>query len=253
MVNALAGVFLRTYRITHGYWELLEYSLRNLKVLAIAPVKEGFYRQVYFTGVQALKIVAVLALLCGALIVTQVTALVGGNSELTVKVLIWTLVQEAGPLLAAVIIIARSSAAIASELALMKTHNELVNLAHMRIMPEDYLVVPRVAGVTLAVMALSIYFQIVAVGGGLAVSALFQSVSFVEQLNRFLRIVGISDLILVALKGCVFGMTIATISCYHGIHAASSITGVPKAAIKAVMQSLVFVFLLDAIVAYLTH
>lgn len=252
MDNALAGA-IRAYRITQGYWELLGYSLRNLKALNIAPVKAGFYRQIYFTGVQALKIVAVLALLCGALVVTQVTALVGGNSELTVKVLIWTLVQEVGPLLAAIIIIARSSAAIASELALMKTHNELTSLAHMRITPEDYLVVPRFAGVTLAVMALSVYFQIVAIGGGLAVSAMFQGISFAEQLDRFLRIVSMGDLILVALKGCMFGMIIATISCYHGIHAAPSITGVPKAAIKAVMQSLVFVFLLDAILAYLTH
>lgn len=252
MGNALARAG-RAYRITHGYWALLRYSLRNLKVLNIAPVKAVFHRQVYFTGVQALKIISVLALLCGTLVVTQVTALVGGNSELTVKVLIWTLVQEVGPLLAAIIIIARSSAAIASELALMKTHNELTSLSHMRITPEDYLVVPRFAGVTLAVMALSVYFQIVAIGGGLAVSAMFQSVSFAEQLNRFLRIVSFADLVMVALKGCVFGMIIATISCYHGIHAASSITGVPKAAIKAVMQSLVFVFLLDAIVAYLTH
>lgn len=243
----------RTYGFIHGYWTLLRYCLRNFKALKIAPVRESFHRQVYFTGVEALKIVAVLALLCGTLVVTQVTALVGGNSELTVKVLIWTLVQEVGPLLAAIIIIARSSPAIASELALMKAHNELAYLAQMRITPEDYLVVPRFAGVTLAVLALSVYFQIIAIGGGLAISAVFQNISFAEQLERFLRIVSFVDLAMVALKGCVFGMAIATISCYHGIHAAPSTTGVPKAAIKAVMQSLVFVFMLDAMAAYLTH
>lgn len=243
----------RLYGLIIGYWALLRYCLRNFKALRIAPVRASFHRQVYFTGVEALKIVAVLALLCGTVVVTQVTALVGGNSELTVKILIWTLVQEVGPLLAAIIIIARSSPAIASELAIMKTHNELAYLAQMRIAPEDYLVVPRFAGVTLAVIALSVYFQIIAIGGGLAISAVFQNISFAEQLDRFLRIVSFVDLVMVALKGGVFGMTIATISCYHGIHATSSATDVPKAAIKAVMQSLVFVFMLDAIAAYLTH
>lgn len=243
----------RIYSQVLGYWALLGYCLRNFRALRIAPVRASFHRQVYFTGVEALKIVAVLALLCGTVVVTQVTALVGGNSELTVKILIWTLVQEVGPLLAAIIIIARSSPAIASELALMKTHNELAHLAQMRIAPENYLVVPRFAGVTLAVVALSVYFQIIAIGGGLAISAAFQNISFAEQLDRFLRNVGFIDLIMVALKGCMFGMTIATISCYHGIHATSAATDVPKAAIKAVMQSLVFVFMLDAMVAYLTH
>lgn len=243
----------RTASLVQGYWEMLDYSLRNLRVLNIAPVKEIFYRQIYFTGVEALRIIAVLALLCGALVVTQVTRLVGGDSELTVRVLIWTLVQEAGPLLAAIIIIARSSPAIASELALMKAHNEFKYLAQMHINPQDYLVVPRFAGVTLAVVALSVYFQMIAVGGGLAVSALFQGVSFMQQLDLFLRVVDFSDLLMGAVKGCVFGMVIATISCYHGIHAAATSADVPKAAIKAVMQNLVFVFLLDALMAYFTH
>lgn len=236
---------------THGYWTLLRYALRNLKALRIPPVREVFHRQIYFTGIQALKINAVLALLCGALVATQVTALIGGNSELTVKVLIWIVVREVSSLLAAVVIIARSSAAIASELALMKIHNEFASLAQLRIPPLDYLIVPRIAGVTLAVLALSIYFQIVAVGGGLAISAAFQNISFMEQLNRFLQIVGFTEFIVVVIKGCVFGMVIATVSCYHGINAMPSRTGVPKAAIRAVIQCLLFVFLLDALAAYL--
>ena len=52
--------------------------------------------------------------------VTQTAAVVGGDSELTVRVLNWTVVGELGPLLAAIIIVARSSVAIATELALMR-------------------------------------------------------------------------------------------------------------------------------------
>lgn len=244
---------VRAFHLVHGYAGLMGYALRNLKVLDIEPVRVVFHRQIYFTGVQALAIVAVLALLCGSLVVTQVTNLVGGNSELTVKVLIWTLVQEVGPLLAAIIIVARSSAAIASELALMKNHQELDALSQMHIPPLDYLVVPRLAGVTLAVIALSIYFQVIAIGGGLAISAAFQNVSFAEQLNRFWHNVALLDLALVAVKGGLFGVMIATISCYQGLHAAPSLTAVPNAAIRAVMQSLFAVFLVDALLAYWAH
>jgi phospholipid/cholesterol/gamma-HCH transport system permease protein len=237
--QALAGVF-----------QLLWYVTTHLRALAIAPVNAVFYRQIFFTGVEALGIVAVFGLLSGTLVITQITSLVGGNSELTVKILIWTVVREVGPLFAAIIIIARSSAAIASELALMKTRGEMTSLDRMGIPPNDYLLVPRVAGVTLAVLALTIYFQVVAIGGGLAVSAMFQNVSYLEQVGRFLQTVKLSEFAVVAFKGTLFGLAISTISCYNGMQAQPSVTEVPKVAIKAVLQSLLFVFTLDALIAW---
>ncbi|PIU16787.1 MAG: hypothetical protein COT19_04270, partial [Gallionellales bacterium CG08_land_8_20_14_0_20_59_87] len=115
------------------------YALNNLRVLRVAPVNAVFQRQLFFTGVEALSIVAVFALLVGALVITQTTALAGPDSTLAVKILIWTVVREVGPLFAAIIIIARSSAAIASELALMKIRGELLSLERMGISPQDYL------------------------------------------------------------------------------------------------------------------
>jgi phospholipid/cholesterol/gamma-HCH transport system permease protein len=234
-----------------GSWQLLWYAFTHLSVLRIAPVNVVFHRQMFFTGVEALRIVAVFGLLSGALVITQITSLVGGNSELTVKILIWTVVREVGPLFAAIIIIARSSAAIASELALMKTRHEMTSLIRMGISPQDYLLVPRIAGVTLAVLALTIYFQVVAIGGGLAISAMFQNVSYLDQVGRFLQTVKLSEFAVVAFKGCLFGLAISTISCYNGMQAQPSVTEVPKVAIKAVLQSLLFVFTLDAMIAYL--
>lgn len=233
-----------------GCFALWWYATSHLRVLRISPVNTVFHRQIFFTGVQAWGIVALFGFLCGTLVITQITSLVGGDSELTVKILIWTVVREVGPLFAAIIIIARSSAAIASELALMKTRNEMAHLLRMGISPQDYLVVPRIVGVTLAVVALTIYFQVVAIGGGLAVSALYQNVSYLDQIGRFLSTVKLSEFVLVAFKGCLFGIAISTISCYNGMQAQPSVTEVPKVAIRAVLQSLLFVFTLDALIAY---
>ncbi len=233
-----------------GCLSLWWYAIRNLQVLRIRPANAVFHRQIFFTGVEAWGIVAVFGFLCGTLVVTEVTSLVGGDSELTVKILIWVVVRELGPLFAAIIIIARSSAAIASELALMKTRNEMTHLVRMGISPYDYLVVPRIFGVTLAVVALTIYFQMVAVGGGLAVSSLFQNVSFPDQIGRFMNTVKLGEFVLVAFKGCLFGIAISTISCYNGMQALPSVTEVPKVAIRAVLQSLMFVFSLDALIAW---
>jgi phospholipid/cholesterol/gamma-HCH transport system permease protein len=233
-----------------GYWAFFIYAITHLRVLAIGPVRAVFHRQLYFTGVQSAYLVGLLGLLVGALAVTQTTALVGANSELTVRVLVWTVVGELGPLLAAIIIVARSAVAIAIELALMEAQSETDYLANLRIRPMDYLVVPRMAALTLSVIALTVYFQVVAVAGGLAASTLFQNAPFVIQLARFFEVITVADMLLAFLKSLCFGTAIAAISCYHGLAVSRSLTVVPIAAMRAVIHSLLFVFAIDALFAY---
>lgn len=234
-----------------GYWNLLVYVINNLRVLRLAPVEKLFHRQLQYSGLDAVYVIAIIAVLSGSLVISQVTHFVGGDSELTVKMLIWIVVREVGPLLSAMFIVARSSVSIASELALMKVNHEFEHLEYMGISPLNYLVVPRVVGIALAVVVLTIYFQIVAVGGGLIISALFQNTSFVQQADRFLQIVSLTDLLLVIAKGFLFGITIAVISCYHGFYSTPTHTGVSRAAVRAVSRSLMVVFILDVVLSYL--
>lgn len=236
-----------------GYWAFLVYAATHLRVLAIGPVRAVFHRQLYFTGVQGAFLVALLGLMAGTLAVTQTTALVGSGSELTVRVLVWTVVGELGPLLAAIIIVARSAVAIATELALMEVRAETDNLANLRIRPMDYLVVPRMAALTLSVIALTVYFQVVAVAGGVAISTLFQSTPFIDQLFRFFEVITVTDMLLALLKSFCFGAAVAAISCYHGLAVSRSLTVVPIAAMRAVIQSLMFVFVIDALFAYVRY
>lgn len=133
----------------------------------------------------------------------------------------------------------------------MKLNHEFDHLERLHISPLNYLIVPRVAGVVLSVAVLTIYFQIVAVCGGLLISALFQNSSLIEQADRFLQVVSVMDLLLVLMKGVLFGMAIAVISCYQGMHVLSTHMDVSKAAVHAVSRSLLAVFILDVALSYL--
>lgn len=230
-----------------GYFLLLAYAASAWRVLRIRPIRTVFYRQIYFTGWEPSRTLALLALLCGAMVATQTIRLAGGDSSLVVKSMAWVIVRELGPLLAALIIIARSSPAIASELALMKHRGEIASLQQMGIPPLDYLIVPRIFGLTLSVMALTIHFQFVAIGGGLAISALFQDVSFIDQVERFLSLVNPFELLQSVIKGLWFGLIIAAISCYHGLSVGESLTEIPQVVIKAVTHSMLVVFLCNAL------
>jgi phospholipid/cholesterol/gamma-HCH transport system permease protein len=236
-----------------GYLALIAFSLSNLRLLKKPAVRAVFERQLHFSGVEALRIVAPLGLLAGALVVAQINDIVGANDDLAIRVLIGALVRETGPLLAVIIVIARSGPAIASELALMQLRSEVHELSLLGVPPLDYLILPRVAAVTVAVIVVTAYFQAVATLGGLLVSAAFQGVSFIDQFNRFLELVRITELATAFVKSAAFGLLVGGIFCYQGCDVRHSVTEVPQAAIRAVMQSLFYVFAIDAIFAWLQY
>ena len=239
-------------RYLAGFWAFLIYGITRLRVLRIQPVRTVFERQLYFTGIEGLVLVATMGLLTGAVFAMTATVLLG-TGELSMRTLVLVQMGELGPMIAAIIIIARSSVAIAAELALMHTRGETTHLWLMRIPPMDYLVVPRIAAVTLSVCALTVYFQTIAIAGGLATSALFQQVTFLEQFGQFFAALGTEDILVAAAKSLCFGLAISCISCFHGLNVGRSAIAGPVATVRAVVQSLIAVFLIDGVFAYLRY
>jgi len=229
-----------------GYVSLLWQTAHRLGALAIPPVRTVFERQIYFTGIEALWATAVMGLLAGGIVVTQ-TTFVAGNSELIGRTLTLVIVRELGPLLAAVLIICRSNVAIATELGLMQLRGGTAALAGMRIPPFDYLVVPRVAAVTLSALALTVYFDAVAVAGGIGVSALFQNVSFMTLGSRFVDAVALTYIAVTAGKSLCFGLAVSAIACHHGLEQTSTANDIPVATMRAVVRGLLAVLVIDAV------
>jgi len=249
MLRFAGSKLLYGFLVMSGYAWLLAYGLSNWHVLRIEPIRRCLYRQIFFSGNEALHIIGFIGLLLGVIVYTQTFSIAGGDSSLVVKVMAWVIIWEVGPLFAAIIIIARSGSAIAVELALMKIDGEITSLERMGVSPLDFLVVPRILGVTLSVIVLTAYFQIVAIVGGLAVSAFFQDVLFLDQLHHFVELVNPWLWIGGILKSLVFGLMISTIACFHGISAGTTFSVVPQAAIKAVIRALLVVFVLDILFA----
>jgi phospholipid/cholesterol/gamma-HCH transport system permease protein len=233
-----------------GFHELLFYSLRRLGALGKPPVRLVFFKQIYFTGIEALGAVTVIAALSGIVITTQITSLVGQNIALTAKIMLWTVVRELGPLLSAIVIIARSSSATASELASMKIRGEIDHLRFMGIAPGDYLMVPRIAGITLSVVAVTFYFQMTAIVMGYTFAAIMGFMPFVKSITGVISTLSMTEVLVSLLKAFVFGLVISITSCYYGLRAIGTVTAIPRAATGAVMRNLLTIFLLDGIITY---
>ncbi|WP_328754312.1 ABC transporter permease [Geomesophilobacter sediminis] len=213
------------------------------------PVFRVLLKQIYFTGLETLKVIMVISILLGTVIITEVISLVGvGNEGLTGKVLVWVVVRELGPLLTAIIVIARSGAAIATELGYMKINGEIDSIASLGISPDQYLIMPRIFGVTAAVVVLTVYFEILAVAGGFLVASLGWHVQYETFSQGLFSVMTLTELGLSLLKSIAFGLFLSAACCRQGLYVGKSATQIPQAATKGVMQSLFLVFILDGLI-----
>ena len=218
----------------------------------IRPVREVFLKQIYFTGLQASSIILAVAALIGIVIITQVMSFGdAGSGSLAGKVLVWVVIREIAPLLTAIIVIARSGTAIAAELGQMKLAGEISVLESLGIPPSQYLVMPRIAGVTASVIILSTYFALASLaGGGILVCTAWQ-IPLEQIAQGFTAAMTLSDLVQLFTKGACFGIFISAICCRQGLRVGQSATQIPQAATAAVIQSFFAVFILDGVLTFL--
>lgn len=212
------------------------------------PVFSVYLRQVYFTGLEASRIILAIALIIGTVVIAQIISIAGAGSEsLTGKVIVWIVVRELGPLLTAIIVIARSGTAIAAELSQMKIGGEIEYLELMAIPPANYLIMPRIFGVATAVMVLTVYFEAVALLGGFLVASLGWHVPWEQYSQGIFSVLTMGVLALSLVKSALFGLVIAAICCRQGLNVGRSVTQIPQAATRGVMQSLFFLFAIDGV------
>ena len=228
------------------YLGLVGSSVTRVRVLANPMVRLVFLRQIYFTAVQSLRLLSVVALVLGATFVGQFTVILGAGSDLYDLVEL-VLVRHVAPMGAAMIVIGRTATAISTELALMRCGGEIESLRAMRIPVNDYLIVPRIAAVTLATMGCCFYFQLIAVIGGFAVSSLILDVALADQLQRFAEHVSLAMMALEVVKSLFFGFFIAAIACATGLDAVARMSEVPNVPAHAFLRSLVAVLAVDAL------
>ncbi len=240
---------LDTILYLSGLFNLILNAFKNLPSLRIGPVRTVFFRQIYFAGIETLGKMAIIGLLIGIVIISQITSLIGvGRGELIGKILVWVVIRELGPLFAAIVVIARSVTAISAELGSMNVQGEIASIEMMGIDPERYLIMPRIIALTLSAVMLTFYFELAAILGGITVTSVFWGIPFEQHTTGILTSLTIAELSASLVKSLLFGLAISAVSCSQGLKVTGSITKIPQATTKATMQSLFFVFIFDGII-----
>ena len=201
-------------------------------------------------GAALLPMFIFVALALGFLVVGQtVSALakVGATNYLGSTMVI-VIVREIGPLLTAMLVLARVGTANVIELGTARALGEVEALEALGIDPVHYLIVPRVIGMALGIFSLTVYLIIGALVSGY-LFAFLQDVPLKpgDYFKQIAEALNWLDFALLALKTMAFGFFIAIVTCYHGLAQPLRLEDVSRVAVRAVTQGVVVCVLIDAV------
>jgi phospholipid/cholesterol/gamma-HCH transport system permease protein len=161
------------------------------------------------------------------------------------------LARELAPVLASVVVTARAGSTMASELGNMRVTEQIDAITTMGVSPVQFLVVPRVVATTLMLPLLAICFGVAGMGGAYVVAVVWQGIDpglFFDKIQQFVQP---SDLRMLGVKSCLFGLIVSIICCKKGFYASGGARGVGEATAQAVVASIVAIFAADYVVTTL--
>jgi len=207
-------------------------------------------QQVVQAGLRLLPMMTFLGVAIGLLVIGQTVALltsVGAEGYIG-TVMVTVVVRELGPLLTAIVVLARAGTSTVVELGTMRALREVRALESLGIDPVHYLVLPRMLGLALAVLCLSTYLVVAALLSGW-VLAFLQDVPLrpAAYFGQLADALGWQDFAFFGLKTLCFGAVIAVVSCFHGLARPLRFEDISVITERAVVESVVGCVLLDVL------
>jgi phospholipid/cholesterol/gamma-HCH transport system permease protein len=231
-------------------------------LLAVRPrhwprtVRNVLARQILFTGVEAVWLVAAIAFVVGISLVLQAQVWLArvGQKQLLGPLLVVVIVREFAPILANLVVIIRSASAVAAEMANMQLSGEVRVLDAQGLDPLVYLVMPRVVGMAICVFGLALVFVVVSLFSGYLFGALLGTpIRPSDFADSILSSLGPADVLNLVAKSVLPAAVTATICCIEGLGAGTAATEIPRATSRGLQRSVISMFVIAAAVSVLTY
>ncbi|MBU3582042.1 ABC transporter permease [Polynucleobacter sp. AP-Capit-er-40B-B4] len=228
----------------------LVWSVRNPK-----QVRWGdFINAAVEAGIAALPIVGLVAFLIGVILSFQ--AAIGmkqfGAVSFVGPLAALGIVREMGPLITAILLAGRSSAAFAAEIGTMTVNSEVDALVSGGLSPIRFLVVPRVLAGILVAPILTLFADIVSIFSSM-LTMLIYGIPFVNFYNGMLSAVDVEDILSGLLKATLFGVVVSAMGCLRGMQTGTGAAAVGISATRAVVSSIVMIVIVDGIFAFISY
>lgn len=155
------------------------------------------------------------------------------------------ILRELGPLLTALLLAGRAGSGMTAELASMNTTEQVHAMRMLGLDVNRHLVAPRIVGAVLSAFALTVLFDLLALGGGYIVAMTDFSLPFHVYHNNMTRVLDGGDLSIGLIKAAIFGYLIGVVGCTYGLRAEGGAEGVGRATRRCVVAASFLIILSD--------
>lgn len=204
-------------------------------------------RQLMAIGYLSLPVVGLTAVFTGAALALNIYT--GGGrfnaEQIMPQIVALGITRELGPVLAALMLGGRVSAAIAAELGAMRATEQIDAMRTLSTDPFRYLVGPRLLAGVISLPLLTAVADLIGIAGGWLVATRtlnFNPTVYVRNTWDFLQDWDVESGLI---KAAVFGFIVTLMGCYHGYNATGGARGVGRATTLAVVSAAILIFLSD--------
>ena len=235
---------------------MVELLIDSLFWTFIAPFRRKTeHRRLTFPMMEAIGnksfgIVALVAFLIGVILVIQTGYILEryGQVRQVSGLVAVTMTRELGPLMTAIVLVARVGASFTAGLGTMQISDEVLALRTMSINPVGYLVAPRLIAILVMLPCLTIFANVVGIGGGCAMGLSFglDPYVYIDDSINFLQL---QDLISGVAKSVLFAVVICIVSCHMAFKVEGGPEGLARNTMVSVVTQLVLLIVVDGMVA----
>jgi len=210
--------------------------------------KEVVYH-IHKSGFNALIIIGLTSFLVGMVIAYQGSVQLAkfGADIFIVDTVGISIVRELGPLITAIVIAGRSGSAYTAEIGAMKITEEIAAMRTMGFDPYNFLVIPRIFALMIALPLLIFFSDIMGILGGMVASGMQLNISFTQFIDRLYEVLEVKHYILGMIKGPVFAFIIAAVGCFRGLQVSDNTESIGLHTTASVVNSIFLVIAFDAL------
>ncbi len=243
-----AAIGRAVFAAARGVGRLTLFATRGVAAALSPPWFPGqVARQLAAIGFYSLPVVGLTAVFTGAALALNIYS--GGErfnaDQVMPQIVALGITRELGPVLAALMLAGRVSAAIAAEIGAMRATEQIDAMRTLSTDPFRYLIAPRLTAALIVLPLLTLVADIIGIAGGWLVATRVLAVDptiYIRNTSTFLQSWDVESGLI---KAAVFGFIVALMGCYHGFHARGGARGVGRATTNAVVTSAILIFAAD--------
>ena len=195
------------------------FLLRGVMNMFSAPLQaEKIIDQVYFIGMKSVFVVCLTGAFTGMVLGLQgyYTLIKFGSEGLLGAAVALSLIREMGPVLTAIMVVARAGSAMAAEIGIMRISEQIDALVTMDIDPVRFLFSPRLGAALISFPFLTAIFDVVGIFGGYLTGSVLLGINSGVYFSRVETSVLMEDINGGFIKAVCFAAIVVTICCYQG-------------------------------------